>query len=84
MTEFWKDFFSVPKVILRCPLLLFNSKQTIYSVPAPCSTTTMADVSTLWKDIALHSDGSIWFSDPIYGFDQGIRPPPELPNQVYS
>ncbi|KAH3948037.1 hypothetical protein HBI56_202500 [Parastagonospora nodorum] len=35
------------------------------------------------KDIAMHSDGSVWFTDPIYGFDQGIRPPPELPNQVY-
>jgi gluconolactonase len=35
------------------------------------------------KDVAMHSDGSIWFTDPVYGFDQGIRPQPELPNQVY-
>jgi gluconolactonase len=35
------------------------------------------------KDVAMHSDGSIWFTDPVYGFDQGRRPPPELPNQVY-
>lgn len=35
------------------------------------------------KDVAVHSDGSIWFTDPVYGHDQGIRPAPELPNQVY-
>ncbi|KAF1358544.1 calcium-dependent phosphotriesterase, partial [Lizonia empirigonia] len=35
------------------------------------------------NDVAIHSDGSIWFTDPIYGFEQGIRPPPQLPNQVY-
>jgi gluconolactonase len=35
------------------------------------------------KDVAVHADGSIWFTDPVYGYDQGIRPLPELPNQVY-
>lgn len=35
------------------------------------------------NDVAIHSDGSIWFTDPIYGSEQGIRPPPQLPNQVY-
>lgn len=35
------------------------------------------------KDIAVHSDGSMYFTDPVYGHDQGMRPPPELPNQVY-
>ncbi|KAF2129985.1 calcium-dependent phosphotriesterase [Dothidotthia symphoricarpi CBS 119687] len=35
------------------------------------------------KDIAVHSDGTIWFTDPVYGHDQGIRPAPELPNQLY-
>jgi len=35
------------------------------------------------KDIVLHSDGSIWFTDPIYGFEQGFREAPQLPNQVY-
>lgn len=34
-------------------------------------------------NLALHSDGSIWFTDPIYGYDQGTRPKPELPNAVY-
>lgn len=35
------------------------------------------------KDVAVHSDGSIYFTDPVYGHDQGLRPAPELPNQVY-
>lgn len=35
------------------------------------------------NDVVVHSDGSIWFTDPIYGFEQGYRPPPALPNQVY-
>lgn len=35
------------------------------------------------NDVVVHSDGSIWFTDPAYGAEQGIRPPPELPNQVY-
>jgi gluconolactonase len=35
------------------------------------------------NDVVVHSDGSIWFTDPIYGSEQGIRPPPQLPNQVY-
>jgi gluconolactonase len=35
------------------------------------------------NDVVVHSDGSIWFTDPIYGSEQGIRPPPTLPNQVY-
>lgn len=35
------------------------------------------------NDVVVHSDGSIWFTDPIYGSEQGIRPAPTLPNQVY-
>ena len=35
------------------------------------------------NDVVIHSDGSIWFTDPIYGFEQGYRPRPALPNQVY-
>lgn len=35
------------------------------------------------NDVVVHSDGSIWFTDPIYGFEQGYRPRPRLPNQVY-
>jgi gluconolactonase len=35
------------------------------------------------NDVVVHSDGSIWFTDPIYGFEEGLRPKPDLPNQVY-
>ncbi|KAF3056515.1 Gluconolactonase [Daldinia childiae] len=35
------------------------------------------------NDIVISKDGCIWFTDPIYGFEQGYRPPPSLPNQVY-
>ena len=35
------------------------------------------------NDVVIHSDGSIWFTDPIYGSEQGITGAPELPNQVY-
>ncbi|KAL3479967.1 hypothetical protein BJX99DRAFT_55436 [Aspergillus californicus] len=35
------------------------------------------------NDVVIHSDGTIWFTDPIYGYEQGYRPPPRLPNQVY-
>jgi gluconolactonase len=36
------------------------------------------------NDLVVHpQDGSIWFTDPSYGYPQNIRPPPELPSQVY-
>lgn len=35
------------------------------------------------NDVVVHSNGSIWFTDPSYGHDQGYRPRPNLPNQVY-
>ncbi|CZR67020.1 related to lactonohydrolase [Phialocephala subalpina] len=35
------------------------------------------------NDVVVHSDGSIWFTDPIYGYEQGYRAKPELPCQVY-
>ncbi|KAG4414365.1 hypothetical protein IFR04_012502 [Cadophora malorum] len=35
------------------------------------------------NDVVIHSDGSVWFTDPNYGHEQGIRPRPVLPNQVY-
>ncbi|KAF9728827.1 hypothetical protein PMIN06_002484 [Paraphaeosphaeria minitans] len=35
------------------------------------------------NDVVVHSDGSIWFTDPAYGAEQGIRPEAKLANQVY-
>jgi gluconolactonase len=35
------------------------------------------------NDVVVHTDGSIWFTDPIYGFEQGFRPEPQLRSQVY-
>ncbi|KAJ5646641.1 SMP-30/Gluconolaconase/LRE-like region [Penicillium lividum] len=35
------------------------------------------------NDVVVASDGSFWFTDPIYGWRQGVRPKPQLPAQVY-
>jgi gluconolactonase len=35
------------------------------------------------NDVVVHTDGSLWFTDPIYGYEQGFRPAPQLPCQVY-
>ncbi|KAK4959461.1 hypothetical protein LTR10_004266 [Elasticomyces elasticus] len=35
-------------------------------------------------DVTVSPDGTIWMTDPVYGFGQGSRPVPLLPNQVYS
>jgi gluconolactonase len=35
------------------------------------------------NDVVIHVDGSVWFTDPPYGYEQGIRPVPQLPAQTY-
>ena len=35
------------------------------------------------NDVVYAKDGSIWFTDPDYGFEQGFRPSRDLPNQIY-
>jgi gluconolactonase len=35
------------------------------------------------NDIVVKSDGTTWFTDPSYGWLQGFRPEPELPDSVY-
>ncbi|MTV80982.1 SMP-30/gluconolactonase/LRE family protein, partial [Streptococcus pneumoniae] len=35
------------------------------------------------NDLVTHRDGSIWFTDPTYGYEQDFRHKPQLPCQVY-
>jgi gluconolactonase len=35
------------------------------------------------NDVVVARDGTIWFTDPTYGYLQGFRPPPELGDRVY-
>jgi gluconolactonase len=35
------------------------------------------------NDVVVKSDGTIWFTDPIYGYLQGFRPEPALGDRVY-
>ncbi|CAD0091466.1 unnamed protein product [Aureobasidium vineae] len=35
------------------------------------------------NDVVIKSDGTVWFTDPIYGSEQGFCPKPQLPNQLY-
>jgi gluconolactonase len=35
------------------------------------------------NDVVERSDGTIWFTDPSYGWLQSFRPAPELPDAVY-
>ncbi|KAH8808993.1 D-lactonohydrolase-like protein-like protein [Xylogone sp. PMI_703] len=35
------------------------------------------------NDVVVSRDGCIWFTDPIYGYEQDFRRKPQLPNQVY-
>jgi gluconolactonase len=56
--------------------------------PATGETEVLADS---WNGLRLNSpndlvrkrDGSVWFTDPSYGFLQGFRPEPEVADQVY-
>lgn len=35
------------------------------------------------NDVVVAKDGCIWFTDPCYGYEQGFRQKPKVPNQVY-
>lgn len=35
------------------------------------------------NDVTALPDGSLYFTDPVYGFENGLRGAPDLPNQVY-
>ncbi|KAL4964279.1 SMP-30/gluconolactonase/LRE family protein [Aspergillus stella-maris] len=76
--------------ILFCAQGTFAQKSALIwmNVTAPYNTKVLLDnfhgrrFNSL-NDLFIHSDGSIWFTDPTYGYDQGFSPEPELPNQVY-
>ncbi|KAK5108320.1 hypothetical protein LTR62_008416 [Meristemomyces frigidus] len=56
---------------------------------APYATKTLLDgfhgrLFNSVNDVVTHSDGSIWFTDPTYGYEQDFRLKPELPCQVYK
>ena len=62
--------------------LIYMSRRAPYSTE-----TILSNYHGRWfnsvNDVVVHSDGSIWFTDPTYGFEQEFRPEPELPCQVY-
>lgn len=68
---------------------LVESGGLIYMEPFPPYATEMvlSNYHRRWfnsvNDVVIHSDGSIWFTDPAYGAEQDIRPRPQLPNQIY-
>jgi len=54
----------------------------------PHRTVTLADsyhgrLFNSVNDVVTHTDGSIWFTDPTYGYEQDFREKPQLPCQVY-
>ncbi|KAL2822292.1 hypothetical protein BDW59DRAFT_149660 [Aspergillus cavernicola] len=76
--------------IIICAQGTMNEPSGLYhmSTTSPYSTTVLKTdfygrPFNSVNDVVVHSDGTIWFTDPIYGFEQGYRPPPRLPNQVY-
>ncbi|KAL4931420.1 SMP-30/gluconolactonase/LRE family protein [Aspergillus undulatus] len=76
--------------ILFCAQGTFERKSALIwmNITAPYETKVLLDnfkgrrFNSL-NDLFIHSDGSIWFTDPTYGYDQGFTPEPELPTQVY-
>ena len=76
--------------ILLCAQRSMDAPSGLYYMSSnPPYTTTVLKVDFHGRpfnsvnDVVVHTDGSIWFTDPIYGHEQGYRPPPRLPNQVY-
>ncbi|KAG9237394.1 D-lactonohydrolase-like protein-like protein [Amylocarpus encephaloides] len=52
--------------------------------PKPIVTNWHArDFNSVNDVVVSKKDGGIWFTDPCYGYQQGFRRRPELPNQVY-
>ena len=65
------------------PSGLFKMQTTYPYEAEPVITSYMGRPFNAVNDVVVHRDGSIWFTDPPYGHDQGYRPMPSLPNVVY-
>ncbi|KAI0886898.1 uncharacterized protein GGS22DRAFT_158944 [Annulohypoxylon maeteangense] len=65
------------------PSGLFKMERKAPYTTTPVVTSFLGRPFNSVNDVVVHSDGSIWFTDPIYGFEQGYRPRPSLPNQLY-
>ncbi|KAH7268970.1 uncharacterized protein BKA55DRAFT_587825 [Fusarium redolens] len=65
------------------PSGLFHMQASPPYTTKPVLTSYLGKPFNSVNDVVVHDDGSIWFTDPSYGHDQGYRPPPSLPNQVY-
>jgi gluconolactonase len=65
------------------PSGLFKLQTTYPYESGPVITSYMGRPFNAVNDAVVHRDGSIWFTDPSYGHDQGYRPKPSLPNAVY-
>ncbi|KAF2227530.1 hypothetical protein BDZ85DRAFT_254454 [Elsinoe ampelina] len=70
-------------------LIILSAKDATQDKPAdldvkPLVTSYHGNAFNSVNDVIVHPvDGSVWFTDPCYGFHQGIRPVPQLPDQVY-
>lgn len=65
------------------PSGLFKLHTTYPYETEPVVTSYMGRPFNAVNDVVVHRDGSVWFTDPSYGHDQGYRPKPSLPNAVY-
>ncbi|KAF4973494.1 hypothetical protein FSARC_228 [Fusarium sarcochroum] len=65
------------------PSGLFHMQASPPYTTKPVLTSYLGTPLNSVNDVVVHYDGSIWFTDPSYGHDQGYRPRPSLPNQVY-
>jgi sugar lactone lactonase YvrE len=51
--------------------------------PASGARTLLVDGFNSPNDVVVKSDGTIWFTDPSYGWLQGFRPAPDRPDGVH-
>ena len=65
------------------PSGLFKMEASAPYRTEPVLTSYMGKPFNSVNDVVIHGDGSIWFTDPSCGHDQGYRPRPCLPDAVY-